>query len=69
MNATVSPIKKENFTDYKVKDIGLAELGRHRIRMAEEEMPGLMAIREKHAPQKPLEGVRVTPHTAAARHQ
>ncbi|MCK5771991.1 adenosylhomocysteinase [Algiphilus sp.] len=60
MNATVSPIKKENFTDYKVKDIGLAELGRHRIRMAEEEMPGLMAIREKHAPSKPLDGVRVT---------
>jgi adenosylhomocysteinase len=60
MNASVSPIKKENFSDYKVADIGLADLGRQRIRMAEEEMPGLMSIREKYAPQKPLDGVRVT---------
>ncbi|WP_043769255.1 adenosylhomocysteinase [Algiphilus aromaticivorans] len=60
MNASVSPINKENFSDYKVADIGLADLGRQRIRMAEEEMPGLMSIREKYAPQKPLDGVRVT---------
>ena len=56
MNASVSPINKENFSDYKVADIGLADLGRQRIRMAEEEMPGLMSIREKYAPQKPLDG-------------
>ena len=60
MNASVSPINKENFSDYNVADIGLADLGRQRIRMAEEEMPGLMSIREKYAPQKPLDGVRVT---------
>ncbi len=46
--------------DYQIRDIGLAELGRKRIRMAEEEMPGLMAIRERYATTKPLNGVRVT---------
>ena len=46
--------------DYKVKDIALAGLGRKRIRMAEEEMPGLMSIRAKYAPAKPLKGVHVT---------
>ena len=47
-------------TDYKVKDISLATLGRKRIKMAEEEMPGLMTIRAKYAPARPLKGVRVT---------
>ncbi|MEO6966992.1 MAG: adenosylhomocysteinase [Rhodanobacteraceae bacterium] len=46
--------------DYKVRDLSLAELGRKRIRMAEQEMPGLMQIRARYAPQKPLDGVRVT---------
>ena len=46
--------------DYKVRDIQLADLGRKRIRMAEEEMPGLMAIRNKYAPEAPLKGVRVS---------
>ncbi|HEX7325614.1 MAG TPA: adenosylhomocysteinase [Rhodanobacteraceae bacterium] len=46
--------------DYKVRDISLAGLGRKRITMAEEEMPGLMQIRAQYAPQKPLKGVRVT---------
>ena len=46
--------------DYKVKDLGLAEFGRKEIEIAEHEMPGLMAIRRKYAPQKPLEGVRIT---------
>jgi adenosylhomocysteinase len=46
-------------TDYKVKDIGLAEWGRREIAIAEKEMPGLMATREKYGPQKPLNGVRV----------
>src|ERR1051326_4097273 len=40
--------------DYKVADISLAEFGRKEISIAEKEMPGLMAIREKYAPQKPL---------------
>src|SRR5712672_785837 len=46
--------------DFKVKDISLADFGRKEISIAEKEMPGLMAIREKYAPQKPLAGVRVT---------
>jgi adenosylhomocysteinase len=46
--------------DYKVRDLALAELGRKRIKMAEEEMPGLMSIRAKYASAKPLKGVRVT---------
>jgi adenosylhomocysteinase len=57
MNAVLKPQK---FTDYKVRDISLAEFGRKRIRMAEEEMPGLMSIRAKYAPLKPLKGVRLT---------
>ncbi|MFA6584384.1 MAG: adenosylhomocysteinase [Elusimicrobiaceae bacterium] len=46
-------------TDYKVKDISLAEWGRKEIEVAEHEMPGLMAIRAKYAAQKPLKGARV----------
>ncbi len=46
--------------DFKVKDIGLADFGRKEISIAEKEMPGLMAIREKYAPQKPLADVRIT---------
>jgi adenosylhomocysteinase len=46
--------------DYKVRDITLADWGRKEIDIAEKEMPGLMAIREKYAPGKPLAGVRVT---------
>jgi len=44
---------------YKVADIGLAEFGRKEIDIAEKEMPGLMSIREKFGPSKPLEGARV----------
>ena len=55
MNAVVNlPV------DYKVADISLADWGRKEIDIAEQEMPGLMAIREKYAPSKPLKGVRVT---------
>src|SRR5881296_3473352 len=46
--------------DYKVADLSLADFGRKEISIAEKEMPGLMAIREKYAPQKPLAGVRIT---------
>lgn len=45
--------------DYKVKDIGLAELGRKQIEIAEKEMPGLMALREKYGAEKPLAGTRI----------
>jgi adenosylhomocysteinase len=44
---------------FKVKDLGLAELGRKEIRLAEHEMPGLMAVRAKYAGQKPLGGARI----------
>ena len=47
------------FTDYKVKDIRLADWGRREIALAEQEMPGLMAIRQKYGPKKPLKGARV----------
>jgi adenosylhomocysteinase len=44
---------------FKVKDLALAELGRKEIRLAEQEMPGLMALRAKYGKQKPLKGARV----------
>src|SRR5437868_10868382 len=47
-------------SEYKVADLALAEWGRKEISVAEHEMPGLMAIRKKYAPEKPLAGVRVT---------
>ncbi|MDR1113954.1 MAG: adenosylhomocysteinase [Candidatus Margulisbacteria bacterium] len=47
-------------TDYKVADLSLAEWGRKEITIAEKEMPGLMAMREKYAKEKPLRGVRIT---------
>jgi adenosylhomocysteinase len=46
--------------DYKVADIGLAEFGRKEIRLAEHEMPGLMAMREEYGAQKPLKGARIS---------
>jgi len=45
---------------FKVKDLGLAEWGRKEIEIAEQEMPGLMAIRNKYAKDKPLQGARIT---------
>ena len=44
---------------FKVADLGLAELGRKEIRLAEQEMPGLMAVREKYGEEKPLADTRV----------
>ena len=44
---------------YKVKDISLAEYGRREIMLAENEMPGLMALREKYGKDKPLQGARI----------
>ncbi|BCX50404.1 adenosylhomocysteinase [Haloferula helveola] len=49
----------ESTQDYKVRDIGLADFGRKEIDIAEHEMPGLMATREKYGPEKPLQGVRI----------
>ncbi len=46
--------------DYQVKDISLAEWGRKEISIAEHEMPGLVSVRKKFGPKKPLAGVRIT---------
>jgi len=45
--------------DFKVKDLSLAEWGRKELRLAESEMPGLMALRERHGKEKPLKGAKV----------
>ena len=47
-------------TDYKVADISLAEFGRKEIKIAEKEMPGLMAVREKYAAEQPLRGSKIS---------
>ena len=44
---------------YKVRDISLAGFGRKELDIAEHEMPGLMAVREKYAASRPLDGVRI----------
>ncbi|MCX8016575.1 MAG: adenosylhomocysteinase, partial [Rhodocyclaceae bacterium] len=46
--------------DYVVADLGLADWGRKEIRIAETEMPGLMAIREEYAKSQPLKGTRIS---------
>ena len=58
--ATIDKAALGRAAEYKVADIGLAEFGRKEIDIAEQEMPGLMAIRKKYAAEKPLAGVRVT---------
>ncbi|MBP7524828.1 MAG: adenosylhomocysteinase [Propionivibrio sp.] len=50
----------EKFTDYVIADLALADWGRKEIRIAETEMPGLMAIREEFAKTLPLKGARIT---------
>ncbi|WP_374484589.1 adenosylhomocysteinase [Zoogloea sp.] len=50
----------EKFTDFVVADLSLADWGRKEIRIAETEMPGLMAIREEFAAKQPLKGARIT---------
>ena len=55
MNAAV----QSEFSDFKVADLSLADWGRKEILIAETEMPGLMAMREKHSAQQPLKGARI----------
>lgn len=55
-----TPTTAANTLESKVRDLGLAEWGRKEISIAEHEMPGLMAVRKKFGPQKPLGGVRIT---------
>jgi adenosylhomocysteinase len=47
-------------TDFKVRDLSLADFGRKEIRLAEHEMPGLMAVRREYADAQPLRGARIT---------
>jgi adenosylhomocysteinase len=49
-----------NFSDYKIADISLSDLGRRKIGIAEGEMPGLMALRKEYGKEKPLAGARIT---------
>ncbi len=55
MSAVLKPV-----VDYVISDLALADWGRKEIKIAETEMPGLMAIREEFAAQKPLKGARIT---------
>lgn len=55
----MSEIKSEKFIQHKVKDIALAEWGRKEIKLAEAEMPGLMALREEFGSAQPLKGARI----------
>ncbi|AQQ09182.1 Adenosylhomocysteinase [Sedimentisphaera cyanobacteriorum] len=57
MTQTKSINKK--ISDYAIADIGLAEFGRREIEIAEKEMPGLIAMREKYGPDQPLKGAKV----------
>ncbi|TDC98029.1 adenosylhomocysteinase [Saccharopolyspora terrae] len=52
-------LQKVNGLEFAVKDLGLAEAGRHQIRLAEHEMPGLMATRKEYAGSQPLKGARI----------
>ncbi|MCA9592139.1 MAG: adenosylhomocysteinase [Myxococcales bacterium] len=58
-SVTVSGATKSAGKDFVVKDIELSDWGRKEITVAEKEMPGLMATREKYGPNKPLKGARV----------
>ena len=62
MTQTLNPPSKTSKTselEFKVADLSLAEWGRKEIMLAEQEMPGLMAVREEYARQQPLKGLRV----------
>ena len=56
----MSVVKPDGTPDYKVADLSLAEFGRDEIRLAEHEMPGLMAMRAEYGTTKPLSGARIT---------
>ena len=58
--ATVRDLAHEKKSDYKIKDIEMAAWGRREMEIAEHEMPGLMATREKYGPEKPLAGARIS---------
>src|SRR3990172_3909044 len=53
-------VEETPMVDFKIADMTLADWGRREIQIAEKEMPGLMAIREKYASEQPLKGVRIS---------
>ncbi len=55
----MSTVEKTKFSDYKIADINLADLGRKEINLAEAEMPGLMSLRKMYKDKKPLKGARI----------
>ena len=55
-----TPSKNRPAHEFRVKDLALAEWGRHEVMLAEHEMPGLMAIRREYADSQPLAAVRIT---------
>ncbi len=60
MSTATKTSRKASAPDFHVKDLSLAEWGRKEISIAEHEMPGLMSVRKKFGPSKPLKGVRIT---------
>ncbi len=56
---TESPVAAVRSLEFEVADLSLAEAGRHQLRLAENEMPGLMALREEFGPLQPLRGARI----------
>jgi adenosylhomocysteinase len=60
MTTTVDPAAATESSDFKVADLSLAEFGRKEIELAEHEMPGLMALRDRYGATKPLTGARIT---------
>ncbi len=59
-NPSRSPVRVASAPDFAVADLALADWGRKEMRIAETEMPGLMAIREEYAAQQPLRGARIS---------
>jgi adenosylhomocysteinase len=55
-----TPVRPDGTPDFKVADLSLADFGRKEIELAEHEMPGLMAMRERHGVSQPLSGARIT---------
>ncbi len=57
--STAEKLDTQERPAFKVADLSLAEMGRKELRLAEQEMPGLMALREKYSQEKPLAGAKV----------
>ena len=60
MSVDVKPVKIVESIPYKIRDLDLSKAGRKRIKIAEKEMPGLMATRKKYGPKEPLAGKKLT---------